>query len=614
MLKSTIGQILVNDTLPAEYRDYDRRLTKDAADDLLAEIARKDPAKYREISHELLGLGSETSFLEGMTLRLSDLETPIDKSDILRHVDEQEKAIMQDKSLNETEKKQVLSKIYSDVHDMIKKQTYAAALKKNNPFAIQVKSKARGNPEQLSALMSTPGVYQNARDEIVPVFIRNSYAEGLEPHEYWAATYGARKGVISTKLSTRSAGALGKQLGTAVSDLVISGNDCETPYGIPVPAADEDNVGSVLARPAENYPAGTVLREETLTDLKSKDVDEIAIRSPITCSYHEGICKKCAGQREDGKFPEIGHHLGLNAASALAERVAQGSLNQKHSGGQAGNREKDEVYGGFDVINSLANIPKTFPHRATVSEVAGKVEKIEPAAQGGSNVWIEGKSHYVPPELRVEVKEGAAIERGDALSGGIVNPADIVKYKGIGEGRRYFAERFTKAFRESGNKAHRRNVEPLARAIIDHVAISDMEGEGNFMPGEIVSYNSLAKAYRPRPDARMKNTNQAVGGYLDQPALHYSIGTHLTKKMAATLDKHGIKSVMVSDKAPSFEPGMVSATKVPEHWNDWMARLGSTYLQSRLLQDVQQGSESKPGGLHPIPTIATGKTISQNKR
>ena len=612
MAGTTIGQVLVNDALPVKFRDYNRVLTKSDADELLAQIAKDSPSKYREISWKLMQLGREAAFQEGTTLKLSDLRQPIDKKPIMDHVKAQEQRIMADKTMTDDEKRQALELIYADVQRMIVDQTYKAALKEGNPFALLVKAKARSSPSQLAAILSTPSVYQDAQDRTIPVFIRRSYAEGLDPSEYWAATYGARKGVISTKFATRDAGALGKEFGVAVSTMVVTDDDCGTPYGIPVPADDTDNLGAVLARPAGKFGAGTVITKEVLADFDNQNIDEVLVRSPLTCNLPEGLCKRCVGLREDGKFPPIGHHVGLNAASALAERIAQSQLNQKHSGGQRDSKG-DIVYSGFDIINNLAKVPKTFPHRAAVAEVDGKVDKIEPAAQGGTNIIIDGQVHYAGPGLPVTVKPGDQVEPGDQLSEGIVNPADAVRYKGIGEGRRYFTERFTRAFRDTDYDINRRNVEVLGRAMVDHVAINGKDGIGNQLPGDVASYNAVAFSYKPRKDAKTLAPEKAVGFYLEQPALHYTIGTRLTRKMADKLKAFGIKNVMAHEQDTGFTPDMVSITKIPQYGDDWMARLGSTYLKPRLLEDVQRGAESKIHGIHPVPGIAKGVEFGRPK-
>ena len=604
MLKTTIGQLLVNDALPKEYQDHTRLMSKDAVDDVLAQIVKANPEKYKDISHKLVQLGRHAAFEEGATIKLSSLAPAFDKTEFMDHVAKQERRIARDKTLTPQERDDARILVYGEMQKFLTDRTYDEALAQGNPLATQVKSKARGNPAQLAAMLTTPSVYQDSKDRTIPVFIRRSYAEGLEPHEYWAATYGARKSIISTKFSTRQAGALGKQLGVAVASLVVTKPDCGTPYGIPVGADDKDNLGSVLARNTAGFTAGTVIDKNVLAKMKKDKVENIMVRSPITCNLPEGVCQQCTGIRDGGVFPEIGHHLGYNASSALAEQLAQSQLNQKHSGGQSHGGKA--VYSGFDTINSLAQVPKTFPNRAAVADLDGRVNKIEAAPQGGTNITVGDQVHYVGPDLGMQVKEGDHVEQGDQLSDGIINPADAVRYKGIGEGRRYFADRFTQAFRDTKLGVNRRNVEAVARAAIDHVAVNEPEGLGDYLPGDIVKYNALASTYKPRKDARMLNPYKAVGQYLEEPALHYTLGTRITKGVADRLKQFDVESVMAHPTPMGFTPNMVSVTKAPQYEKDWVARLGSSYLETRLLQDVHRGASSNIHGLNPLPGLAKG--------
>jgi DNA-directed RNA polymerase subunit beta' len=515
--------------------------------------------------------------------------------------------------MNDEQKQQALIGVYGQVQKFFVDNTYKSMLAKDNPFALQVVSRARGNPAQLAALMTTPGTYTDAYGNVIPVFVRHSYAEGLSPHEYWAGTYGARQGVISTKFATRDAGDLGKQFNQAAMRMVVTEDDCGTASGIPVPTDDKDMIGSVLARQAGKYPSGSVVSKEILQDLASNDkFEEIVVRSPLTCDLSQGVCKHCTGLREGGVFPKIGDHVGINAASALAERIAQGSLNVKHSGGMS-KGDGDKVYAGFDVIEQLFQVPKTFPHRAAVATRDGRVDRIEDAAQGGQNVYVDDEVHYVLPESRVSVKEGDRVEAGDQLSTGILNPREVVQYKGIGEGRRYFTQRAAQAFRESGYSINRRNLEVLVRGMMDHAVVDDPGGSGDYLPGDIVSYNALARGYRPRPEAQQQDVDQAVGQYLEQPILHHTIGTRITRGMATQLKRFGHKRVLTHAAQPTFQPYMVGLRAVPQQEKDWMAQLGSSHLQKNLLKNVQRGAESSTHGLHPVPGLAKGVEFGQTK-
>jgi hypothetical protein len=1003
-MQTTIGQVLVNDALPTDLRDYSRILTSDQADNLLERVALDHPERYRTISQDLVHLGRNAAYDESATLSLSDMQVPMDRSDLFKHVRTQTRKILASKDMDDTQKQQALVEVYGQVQKFFVDNTYKSMRAKDNPFALQVVSRARGNPAQLAALMTTPGTYTDAYGNVIPVFVRHSYAEGLSPHEYWAGTYGARQGVVSTKFATRDAGDLGKQFNQAAMRMVVTEDDCGTSGGIPVPVDDKDMIGAVLARQAGKYPSGTVVSKEVLQDLASNDkFEEIVVRSPLTCGLSQGVCKHCTGLREGGAFPKIGDHVGINASSALAERIAQGSLNTKHcllpstevlmadwtsrrmdalqvgdqimgsdlrgnmrpvsvitifdngvkecwstefiqngahectaprtvlestlehevlatryvygqteeadngclrgirvgqkskqfyamrpgsfddtglhseplallcglllgdgcytesvggvyfstadtllkdeltpylernnlkftplighkyyhrvscicdppaeraqdgryvtgsrnraklflgrhdmlgkraeckvipdtvhtwdnqsvaqllagliitdgsvytsdvakpaisfsstskqlvtqlryllgmrfgvwtseltrtarvSAGRDGawNRNFDQwqvtitstpqvrrfaeciplvgvkrdhlarllaaygthrsnfcglkrikqsfigahptmdievdhpdhmfvlsnglivsnsggmtdssgkkVYSGFNVIEQLFQVPKTFPHRAAVATHDGRIDRIEQAPQGGFNVYVGDETHYVLPESEVTVKEGDRVEAGDQLSTGILNPREVVRYKGIGEGRRYFTERAAQAFRESGYAINRRNLEILVRGMMDHAVVNDPQGSGDYLPGDIVSYNALAHGYRPRVDAQQQDVDKAVGQYLEQPILHHTIGTRITHGMATQLKRFGHNRVLAHQAEPTFEPYMVGLRAVPQQEKDWMAQLGSSHLQKNLLKNVQRSAESHTHGLHPIPGLAKGVDFGGSK-
>ena len=606
----TLGQLLVNEALPLKYRDYGRTLAKDEADALLAAIAKSDPDKYREISHKLLQLGSETSFLEGSSLKLSDLAPVMDKADLLKHVREQDDRINSSKDMTEQEKDDARTEVYGQIKKLITDQTYDAAIAAGNPFGMQVKTKARGSKAALSDILTAPGTYQDPQGRTIPMFIGRSYAEGLSPAEYWAATPSARVGLVSTKLGTRQGGYLGKQLGVAAITQIVTKDDCGTPYGIPVKADDADNLGSVLARPVGQFQAGTVIDRDVLSAVKKDNTETIVVRSPTTCALPEGLCKICVGKRENGKFPELGDNIGLNAASAVAERIAQGSLNTKHSGRKAKGATE---YSGFPVIEQLVQVPSTFANSAAMADVDGTVDNIEAAPQGGMNVYVDGNVHYVPPQLDVTVAIGDKVEAGDLLSDGITNPSEVVRYKGLGEGRRYFTDRFTQALRDSKFDVNRRNVEVLSRALIDHVEVDDPDGAGSYLPGDVAKYSAMAATYVPRKDSKVAPLSQAVGQYLEQPVLHYTIGTKVTQKMIKQLKPLGITQGQVHPQHVGFTPKMVSMVKNPQYEKDWMAQLSSNYLESRLLKSVHRGAESDRHGLHPIPGIAYSAEFGEPK-
>ena len=275
-----------------------------------------------------------------------------------------------------------------------------------------------------------------------------------------------------------------KQLANATSRLLVTD---ETPLegtGLPVDTDDPDNEGAVLARSYEGFPAGTVLTPSILRALK-KNFDEILVHSPISAGG-SGVPQLAAGVRERGVMSPLGDNIGIAAAQATSEPISQSQLSAKHAAGVVGAAKETSV-SGFQAINQLVQIPKSFQSAAAISRLDGRVSLIEDAPQGGKYVWVGDDKHYVYPDFELEVKVGDSVESGDALSEGIPNPSEVVKYKGIGEGRRYFLNRFRKTLQDNGIGINRRNLELLSRGIINHVRVVEPDGVEGGLPDDIGS-------------------------------------------------------------------------------------------------------------------------------
>jgi DNA-directed RNA polymerase subunit beta' len=602
----TVGQLIVNDCLPPEFRDYTRVLDSGGLEELLQRIAKEKPELYSEITKKLMDVGNDAAFDNGVTLRLSDCETSFDKRPFLKIVADAEKAIESDKSMTDAEKSKALGEVYGKVQASIEKQVFDSELKKRNQLALQVASKARGTKGQLASFVSTPGSFPDSNGNTVPMFIQHSYAEGLSPAEYWAGSYGTRTSVVQGKIATAKGGAFGKLLSQSANNQVVVEDDCGGVNGVPMPLSDDDNIGAVLAEAAGKYKPGTVITKSVLADLrKDKKLDEIVIRSPMTCGCKNGVCSKCAGIRETGGFPPIGYNLGTNAASAFAERITQGALNTKHTGRLASGGGQ---YQGFGMFTSMAKVPKSYPDKATLADIDGEVTEIKDAPQGGKYVMIDDgsgpKEHYVPTGYDVLVKPGDKLEAGDQLSDGVINPAELVKYKGIGEARRYWAQRFTQGIRDSGMKGNRRNAEVLAKTLINNVELEEEDAAG--LPGDITTYNKWAFSFKPRPDTKVLKPDAAKGMFLEQPVLHYTIGTRITPSVIKTLSKFGQKSIFANPNRPAVTPFMQRVEDSNATRDDWVARLGTTYLKDRLVEDAQRGSVSHLHTTEPNPSLAKG--------
>lgn len=603
----TPGRILFEETIPPKYRAAfppDKPIDKKAVETLLQRIAEEDPDLYSDISHKLLKLGGKTSYETRSSFSLADLKAPEEKKIALAEIEAEEDKIFS-MNLSYADRNKELIKLYGRYAQKMPDVVYQAAMNNDNTLAHMVAAGARGNKSQLNSNLGMDGLMVDFNNNPVPIGIKNSYAEGLSPAEYFAGSYGTRKGLIATKFATQDSGFFGKQLAFAAGDLVVTEDDCGTSRGMPHPV-DNDDIGGVLAVETGGHPAGTVITADVLEDIKESGADEVVLRSPATCQARGGgICAHCAGVRERNRFPSVMENVGLAAASALSEPLSQGALSEKHSGGVASGRK---TLSGFKLVNQLAQVPKVFQDRAAVSETDGRVSRIVDAPQGGWNVFVGEQEHYVPPVNKVLVKIGDEIEAGDQISDGIVSPADMVRLKGIGEGRRYFVQSMTNAFKEGGIGVSRRNVEVLARAMINHVAVDSDDGLGDYLPEDVVNYEDLERTWKPRDGTIDLSPADASNKFLEKPVLHYSIGTRVTPSVRKNLEKYKVQSISVHDKKPPFQPYMVRLMEQSGHKDDWMGQLYGSYLKKNIQESVWEGkAKSDPHGVNFVPGLARGQ-------
>lgn len=603
--------MLLQDELPQELHQHIGKLDAGDIGKLMAETARSMPDRYGEILKKIGDMGRLASFRQGETLGLEDMRPVLDRGAYYKQMDAELKEAKR-QSASPADFENLRNNIWMRYSDQIEKDTGKAAMAQGNNLAYSVVSGARGKPAQLKAMISTPGLYQDAAGDLVPLFIRNSFGEGLRPAEYLAGSYGARLSVISTKRATAKGGAFSKMLGQAAAPVVVTTKDCGARNGIDLDVDDKSVGGRVLARAIGNYPAGTMIDRHVLSSLRKSKVDKIIVRSAMTCQAKEGVCARCLGTQADGKFPRIGDAVGLTAAQAIGEPITQGALNTKHTGGAASGKRE---YSGFDVINRFAQSPETFEDRATVAENDGKVDRIEEAPQGGNYVVVDDKPHYVPPGYPVLVKPGQQVEAGDQLAEGLVDAGDIVRLRGVGEGRNYYAKRLTQILDDSGMKADPRNTEILARAAINHVVIGDEDEPDSTLPGDLVSYDTMARNYNPPPETESKAPHEAVGRILQAPALHYSVGTKITPRIAQHLNDAQFGPVDVADKGPSFKAEMVRLSGAAHNNPDWMAAQHTSHLKKLLSDKAVRGQTTDTqSNVHFVPRISVGEGFGEHVR
>lgn len=295
-------------------------------------------------------------------------------------------------------------------------------------------------------------------------------------------------------------------------------------------------------------------------------------------------------------------HLFVSASGAILS-------NSKHSGGVAGSDDKQ--VSGFKEMNQFVQVPENFIGAATLTQIDGTVTSVREAPAGGYNVKVDDQEYYVPKGQEVLVKTGDKVYAGDMLSDGTPNPAELTALKGVGEGRKYFVEKYRELLKKNGAAVHRRNIEALARGFINRIEIDDPDGYDGYLMGDIIPYDSFAKGYQPRPGSEEMEASKTNGMYLEQPVLHYTVGTRITPHVLKDFKERNVGNIMVNRNAPVFGAKVVRAKSMLSSDPDWMTRLAGENLKKNLLESARMGGTSTPASTSYFPAMANPAEIDK---
>jgi hypothetical protein len=610
-ITSTAGRLLVDSALPEPLRDRSRVLNKKATSELLTRMAREHPEEYRDVLFDLGRLGHQASFWSGgNSFGLAHMRQASGGMAMRAELAEKVKSIYRNPNLSDRQKEEMAVELASGYQDKLEKSIFDESVAEKNPLAAQVVSGARGNKMNLRSIRGADLLYVDHRNRAIPVPILRSYSQGLTPAEYYAGTFGARKGVLDTKSAVSEAGFAAKQLVQMAHRLLVTDKDADeydgVLRGIPVPTDDPDNEGALLAHDVGGFPRNTTLTADVLARLKEQDINRIVVRSPMVGGPSSGgVYGRDVGVREKGYVAPTGDFAGIAAAQSLSEPLTQATLGSKHSGGVAG---AAKGVSGFKLVDKLIQVPKAFVGGAAHAQLDGRVQAIQPAPQGGTYITVNGQRHHLAQGYDPLVKRGDDVEAGDVLSDGIPNPAEIVKHKGVGEGRRYFMDVFRDAYKRSGITTNRRNIELVARGLIDHVRLTDEMD--HYSPDDIVSYSRLEHNWKPREGTTAVTPARGAGMYLEKPVLHYSIGTKLRPSVIKELQHFKVDQVHAHPDAPPFEPEMIRGMETLTHDEDWMTRFLGAYVKKNFLAGVHRGDKSDEAGTSYVPSLARGVSFN----
>ena len=594
-MTTTLGRELIRAKLPDKYKGYaDRVLDKKTTTELMTAIASDDPDGYIDILQNLNNIGQAvvSTYGRSAALPFRDMKVSSNVKALNNQLKQLIDKVLNDDSMTSKQKEDKIKALGYKYTQKVEDAVFADHDRRHTALASQINSGSRGNKTQLMQLGFGNMLMKDALNRDMPNLMIDPYSLGASPTGYWVSASSGRKGYYDVQAATGQAGYLGKRVTAATHDTVISMQDCgTTDTGVPFPANSEKNVGAVLLRPWHNYPAGTVVTSKMVSE--ADDDEEMILRSPTTCKARHGVCAKCNGLGENGKFPGIGEFVSLNAARSFVEPVTQGAVGSKHKGGVGGKLVEDpegpDQPTGFRSLERMFTTPSNFPGGAVLAPNDGTVSKIQDAAQGGTYVTVGDKTVYCSPARTLKVKVGDKVYAGDTLTNGVPNPLEVVSMKGLGAGRYYFTNKLNSLLKELGWGTDRRNVESFTRALINKVQITDPDGYGNYMPGDIVDYSAIVADYEPREGSKTVSVDKAANQYLEKPVLYYTVGTRITPEVANTLKKYKFDTVTVSDKEPPFAAKFLRPAEALQHDQNWLPRLAGERLRDGLFDAARTG-------------------------
>jgi DNA-directed RNA polymerase subunit beta' len=325
--------------------------------------------------------------------------------------------------------------------------------------------------------------------------------------EYFISTHGARKGLADTALRTADSGYLTRRLVDVSQDVIIREDDCGTERGMPKvigvrgddgvvrrsdnwdTAAYARNAAGDIAHPETGevlVSAGDDLGDVQVNALVAAGIEEVKVRSVLTCDAKTGTCAKCYGRSlATGKLVDIGEAVGIIAAQSIGEPGTQLTMRTFHTGGVA---SADDITQGLPRVVELfeARQPKG---RAPISEAAGRVEiedtdkarKIIITPDDGS----DPVEYPVSKRSRLLLGDGDHVEVGQQLTQGTPDPKEVLRILGVRKAQEHLVAEVQQVYRSQGVSIHDKHIEIIVRQMLRRVTVIE-SGDTNLLPSDLV--------------------------------------------------------------------------------------------------------------------------------
>jgi DNA-directed RNA polymerase subunit beta' len=447
IIETTVGRVIFNQYVPEEVGFINEILTKKSLRDIIGRVLKlAGMAKTADFLDSIKNLGFYSAFKGGLSFNLDDVIIPEEKNKLVTEGYEQVEEVLNNYSMGfitNNERYNQIIDIWTHVNARLT-QSLMKQLSNDkhgfNSVYMMLDSGARGSKEQIRqlsgmrGLMAKPQKSGSTGSDIIENPILSNFKEGLSVLEYFISTHGARKGLADTALKTADAGYLTRRLVDVSQDVIINEEDCGTLRGLVATAIkkNEEVVETlyerILGRTTVHnvyHPltgeliveSGQELTEDLARKIEDSPIEQVEIRSVLTCESKKGVCAKCYGRNlATGLMVQKGEATGVIAAQSIGEPGTQLTLRTFHVGGTASNITTESRlvarYAGIAEIEELRSVPKKDPEKGDIDIVIGRLAELRIVDK---KTGIALTTHTIPYGSKLYVKPGQEIEKGKLI-------------------------------------------------------------------------------------------------------------------------------------------------------------------------------------------------------
>lgn len=522
--ETSVGRLLFNSALPDDFAFINREVgKKDLGQIVSMLIARYGREALPPILDKIKDFGFKYATVSGVSWGMDDLKVPEEKKGIIAEARLKEAEVDEQYAdgllTNEDRYKKVVeiwNGVMQKVNDLVPK-----TLENMGSVYNMVSSAARGTWAQVAQMAGMKGLVRNPAGRIIELPIISNYKEGLGVLEYFIATHGARKGTADTALKTSVAGHLTRRLVDVAQDVIVCEEDCKDAEGIKITRKDSEDYGRglanrifgrVLAHDVKDKHGKTIFKKGGLLTfddaelIEKAEIDEVYMRSPLTCRVPRGICQYCYGyDLGTNELVRMGEAVGVVAAQAIGEPGTQLTMRTFHTGG---------VATGGDITLGLPRVEELFEMRtpsnpAMLSEYEGtvleikeenrdKIIKILIEESDKKTKKEETKEYRVPFGRAILVANGSRVSKGTRLSDGPVDLREFFGLAGKEAAQNYIIFGISYIYASQGSSTNFKHIELIVRQMFSRVRIMD-PGDTSLSVGDVVESSEVLEANSKLP-------------------------------------------------------------------------------------------------------------------